>query len=181
MKLSALLPKKCPKSITWGQRWSYEGSSQRLSGTLLPPSPLAFLPLSWDKHSKVLFLHHSPLAWWAQWLLLYQWSHQHIFELGLYLERKEQSWFLSLQIADTATIRVYPFPLLAVIYLLPVQSPGRQSPRHFNTRAFRSPTFGAVVVSVQVTVLRLLLPAHDVVGEVPIGKRGRVPFHNQLG
>lgn len=44
-----------------------------------------------------------------------------------------------------------------------------------------SPTFGAVVVSVQVTVLRLLLPAHDVVGEVPIGKRGRIPLHNQLG
>lgn len=104
MKLSAQLPRKCPKSITWGQRWSYEGSSQTLSGTLLPPSLPAFLPLSWDKHNKVLFLPHSPLAWWAQWLLLYQWSHQHIFELGLYLERKGQRWFPSLQIMDTATI-----------------------------------------------------------------------------
>lgn len=74
-----------------------------------------------------------------------------------------------------------PSTWLAVILLLPVESPDRQSPRHFNTRAFSSPTFGAVIVSVQVTVLRLLLPAHDVVGEVPIGKRGRIPFHNQLG
>lgn len=113
MKLPALLPKKCVKPITWGQRWSCGGSSQTLSGTLLPPSPLAFLPLSWDKHNKVLFLPHSPLAWWVQWLLLYQWSHQHIFELGLYLERKEQSWFLFSPIMDPATIHVHPFPLLA--------------------------------------------------------------------
>lgn len=115
MKLSAQLPKKCPKSITWGQRWSYEGSSQTPSGTLLPPSPLAFLPLSWDKHNKVLFLPHSPLAWWAQWLLLCQWSHQHIFGLGLYLERKEQSSFPSLQIMDTAAICIYPSPLLDLL------------------------------------------------------------------
>lgn len=54
--------------------------------------------------------------------------------------------------------------------------PDISTPEHFS-----SPTFGAIVVSVQVTVLRLLLPAHDVVGEVPIGKRGRIPFHNQLG
>lgn len=82
-----------PKFITWGQRWSCEGSSQRPSGTLLPPSQLAFLPLSWDKHNKVLFLPHSPLAWWAQQLLLYQWSHQHIFEQGLYLKRTEAAYF----------------------------------------------------------------------------------------
>lgn len=36
-------------------------------------------------------------------------------------------------------------------------------------------------MSVKVTVLRLLLPSYDVVREVAVGKRGRVPLHNQLG
>lgn len=43
------------------------------------------------------------------------------------------------------------------------------------------PTFGAVVVLVELSVLGLLLPADQVVGQVAVGKsRGR-PLHQQLG
>lgn len=135
MKLPALLPKKCVKPITWGQRWSCGGSSQTLSGTLLPPSPLAFLPLSWDKHNKVLFLPHSPLAWWVQWLLLYQWSHQHIFELGLYLERKEQSWFLFSPIMDPATIHVLPIPSTCCYLAFPSEVPWQAESQAFQHKS----------------------------------------------
>lgn len=41
-------------------------------------------------------------------------------------------------------------------------------------------TFGAVVVPVQVAVLGLALPAHDVVAQVAVGQGGRVPLHDQL-
>lgn len=41
-------------------------------------------------------------------------------------------------------------------------------------------TFGAVVVPIQVTILRLLLPPHNIVREVAVGVSGRVPFHNEL-
>ena len=41
-------------------------------------------------------------------------------------------------------------------------------------------TFGAVVMPVQVAVLGLALPAHDVVAQVAVGQRGRVPLHDQL-
>lgn len=41
-------------------------------------------------------------------------------------------------------------------------------------------TFGAVIVPVQVAVLRLPLPPHDVVTEVPVGQGRRVPLHDEL-
>lgn len=42
-------------------------------------------------------------------------------------------------------------------------------------------TFGAVVVLVELSVLRLLLPADQVVGQVAVGKRRRQPLDKQLG
>lgn len=39
-------------------------------------------------------------------------------------------------------------------------------------------TFGAVIVPVEVAVLGLSLPSHDVVTQVAIGQRRRVPLHN---
>ena len=105
-------------------------------------------------------------------------------------KRTEAACFLSLHIMNTATIHVYLFPPSCRysqnceaghrLQFLSVWLAGK-SHRHFNTIAFCFPTFGAVIVSVKVTVLRLLLPSYDVVREVAIGKRGRIPFHNQLG
>lgn len=43
------------------------------------------------------------------------------------------------------------------------------------------PTFGAVVVLVELSVLGLLLPADQVVGQVAVGKRRRRPPDHQLG
>lgn len=43
------------------------------------------------------------------------------------------------------------------------------------------PTFGAVVVLVELSVLGLLLPADQVVGQVAVGKSWGRPLHHQLG
>lgn len=43
------------------------------------------------------------------------------------------------------------------------------------------PTFGAVVVLVELSVLGLLLPADQVVGQVAVGKCRRQPLDHQLG
>ena len=42
-------------------------------------------------------------------------------------------------------------------------------------------TFGAVVVQVELAVLLLLLPAHQVEGQVAVGGHRRSPAHHQLG
>ena len=42
-------------------------------------------------------------------------------------------------------------------------------------------TFGAVVVLVELPVLRLLLPADQVEGQISVGKGWRGPLHHQPG
>lgn len=42
-------------------------------------------------------------------------------------------------------------------------------------------TFGTVVVPVQIAILWLPLPPHNVVTQVTIGQSWGVPLHNQLG
>lgn len=66
-------------------------------------------------------------------------------------------------------------------------SRGAGNARTVGSRCHRRPppghllTFRAVIVPVQVAVLRLSLPPHDVVAQVAVGQRGGVPLHDQLG
>lgn len=42
-------------------------------------------------------------------------------------------------------------------------------------------TFQAVIEFIELTVLCLLLPVHQVVCDVPVGLRGRLPLEDDLG
>lgn len=66
--------------------------------------------------------------------------------------------------------------------------PGTGQASHTGTRVLSDPacpplaqlTFGTVVVPVQIAILRLPLPPHNVVTQVTIGQSWGVPLHNQL-